>query len=334
MAAKKIGVPYDFQKNELQNVVAQNLGSGPGSPVPGQFYYDTSSGRFIFRGAAAWVDPTERVNHSGSQLAATISDFNTATRLNRLDQMAVPTAAVALNAQKITGMADGTVSTDGATYGQLTTLLAAAANVSVMKGAVRAVVATNVNLASPGATLDGLTAANGDIFWLAAQTTGSQNGPYVFNGASSLMTRALNWDSSGEAVIGSYWVVQAGTKADQFALLSNDTFTLGTTTGALVYTSAGTAYTAGSGLTLTGSAFAIDTAVVTRKYAATIGDGSSTSLAVTHGLGTQDITYSIRDATTNAMVDCDVVATSTSVATFNFAGTAPATNSLKVVVHG
>jgi hypothetical protein len=61
------------------------------------------------------TDPYARANHTGSQTASTISDFNTAVRTNRLDQMAAPTAAVALNAQKITGLATPTDNTDAST---------------------------------------------------------------------------------------------------------------------------------------------------------------------------------------------------------------------------
>jgi hypothetical protein len=50
------------------------------------------------------VDPYARANHTGTQTASTISDFNTAVRTNRLDQMAAPTASVSMNTQKITGL--------------------------------------------------------------------------------------------------------------------------------------------------------------------------------------------------------------------------------------
>jgi hypothetical protein len=69
------------------------------------------------------------------------------------------------------------------------------------------------------------------------------------------------------------------------------------------------------------------------KYTATIGDGSTTAIAVTHSLGTQDAAVFVRDATTNAMIECDVVFTSASVVTLTF-GTAPATGAYKVVVIG
>jgi hypothetical protein len=61
------------------------------------------------------TDPYARANHTGTQLASTVSDFDTQVRTSRLDQMAVPTASVALNAQKITGLADPTLAQDSAT---------------------------------------------------------------------------------------------------------------------------------------------------------------------------------------------------------------------------
>lgn len=69
------------------------------------------------------------------------------------------------------------------------------------------------------------------------------------------------------------------------------------------------------------------------KKSFTIGDGSTTAIVVTHNLGTQDITWSIRNASTNAFVLTDVTATSTNTATFTFA-VAPATNAYRVVIIG
>jgi hypothetical protein len=71
------------------------------------------------------ADPFARANHTGTQLAATVSDFNTAVRTNRLDQMAAPTASVALNAQKITGLGTPTANTtDAATTAYVDTSIA------------------------------------------------------------------------------------------------------------------------------------------------------------------------------------------------------------------
>jgi hypothetical protein len=60
-------------------------------------------------------DPYARANHTGTQLAATVSDFDTQVRTSRLDQMAAPTGSVSVNSQKITSLATPTVNTDAAT---------------------------------------------------------------------------------------------------------------------------------------------------------------------------------------------------------------------------
>jgi hypothetical protein len=61
------------------------------------------------------TDPYARANHTGTQTASTISDFNTAVRTNRLDQMAAPTGSVSLNSQKVTSLATPTDNADAAT---------------------------------------------------------------------------------------------------------------------------------------------------------------------------------------------------------------------------
>jgi hypothetical protein len=173
------------------------------------------------------------------------------------------------------------------------TQLAAVVSGQTLKGAVRAVSTTNVTLATPGTTIDGLTAANGEIFLLAGQTTGSQNGPYVFNGSASPMTRATNWDSAGEAVVGSYWVVREGTNADKFALMTNDSFTLNTTTAAFAYIGS----VAGGGFT----SFKQDVPAISAGATGTI----------THNLNTRDVAWALRltGSPYNYVTDVEIEAT-------------------------
>ena len=70
------------------------------------------------------ADPFARANHTGTQLAATVSDFDTQVRLSRLDQMAVPTATVSVNSQKITNLDTPTASADAANKGYVDTAVA------------------------------------------------------------------------------------------------------------------------------------------------------------------------------------------------------------------
>jgi len=61
------------------------------------------------------TDPYARANHTGTQTASTISDFDTQVRTNRLDQMAAPTGSVSVNSQKVTSLATPTDNADAAT---------------------------------------------------------------------------------------------------------------------------------------------------------------------------------------------------------------------------
>jgi hypothetical protein len=71
------------------------------------------------------TDPLARANHTGTQTASTISNFDTQVRTSRLDQMAAPTASVALNSQKITGLGTPTANTtDAATTAYVDTSIA------------------------------------------------------------------------------------------------------------------------------------------------------------------------------------------------------------------
>ena len=70
------------------------------------------------------TDPLARANHTGTQTASTISDFNTAVRTNRLDQMAAPTGSVSLNSQKVTNLATPTDNTDASTKAYVDTSIA------------------------------------------------------------------------------------------------------------------------------------------------------------------------------------------------------------------
>lgn len=91
---------------------------------------------------------------------------------------------------------------------------------------------------------------------------------------------------------------------------------------------------ASSGLTVGGTGVVIDTAIVVRKYAADVGDGSSISYVITHNLGTLDITVGVyRKSGAFDQVECDVEHTSTNTTTLRFA-VAPSAAQFRVVVHG
>ena len=322
--------PVDFVNNEIRNVGAQALASDPGSPFAGQFWYNTTSGKFKFRNGSTSIDPLDRTNHTGTQLAATISDLATTVQAYRLDQLAAPTAAVSFNSQRITSLATPTTASDAATKAYVDALI----NGFDWKNACRVASTANVTVASPGATIDGVTMVSGDRVLLKNQTTASENGIYTWNGAAVAMTRTAD-ATTGTLTANTTVYVSEGTAGAEtsWTLTTNDPITVGTTSLAFAQTGGGGGtVTGGTGINVASNVVSVDTAVVVRKYAATIGDGTSTSIAVTHSLGSQDVTWSLRQVSDNAFCYVDAVATSASVLTFNFT-TAPAASSLRVVVH-
>lgn len=197
-----------------------------------------------------------------------ISDFDARVRANRLDQMAAPTASVSMNSQNITNVLDPAGAQDAATKAYVDSV---ATGLDV-KASVHVAVGTNVTVASPGASLDGVSMVAGDRVLLFGQTTGSQNGIYVWNGAAVAMTRAADANTSAEVTPGMFTFVEEGTYADMgFVLTTNAPVTLDTTALAFTQFSGAGQITAGTGLTKAGNTLSVTNTAVT---AATYGSAS------------------------------------------------------------
>jgi hypothetical protein len=221
------------------------------------------------------------------------------------------------------------------------------------KNAVRAATTAAGTLATSfanGSVVDGVTLATGNRILIKNQAAPAENGIYVV-AASGAPTRATDADVAAELVNATVYVSEGTTLADTaWTSTANAPVTLGTTSLPFAQVGGGTGVTAGNGLTgtttlsvladpvagggisVSSAGVKVDTTVVVRKFAANIGDGSTTAIAVTHNLGTKDITWSLQDVSTGAFYETDAVATSTTVLTLTFP-TAPATNSLRVVVQ-
>ncbi len=251
-----------------------------------------------------------------------------------------------LQSQKIANLADPSANTDAANKQYVDNV----ARGLSWKSPVRAASTTNVNLASPGATIDGVTLAANDRLLLKNQTTASENGIWVWTASGSALTRSIDADNNGELAPGaSLSVTEGSTNADKvFMIISDAAITIGTTSQTWGQLSGGTTYTGGNGISVagsvisavantgvsvTGSGIGIDTSVVARKFSANLGNGSLTSIAVTHSLGTQDVNVSVRDAASQSGVLADWVATDANTVTLTFA-VAPASNAYRVTVTG
>jgi hypothetical protein len=155
---------------------------------------------------------------------STSMDF---TNYLKLDGSTPFTANQSMGSNKLTSVADPTSLQDAATKNYTDTSIA---NV-VIKESVRAASTTNVSLATPGSTIDGVVLNVGDSFLAKDQSTASQNGIYVFNGASTIATRRSDFSTSVNVKSGSLTYVREGTAnaAKYFLLVTAGTITVGTT---------------------------------------------------------------------------------------------------------
>ena len=248
--------------------------------------------------------------HSGTGTLR-FTDGTNVRVLGRLDQISAPTAPVSLNNQRITNLADPTASTDAATKSYIDALLQGFA----WKDDVRAASTANVVIASGlvnATVLDGVTVATGDRVLLKNQTTASENGIYIV-AASGAASRSADADSSGDVQAMTTFVNEGTANGDTaWTLTTNAPITLGTTALAFAKVFGGASSSV-------------------NKFSQTY--GGSASQAIAHNLGTQDCQVIVRDATTNAQVEPDIVYTDANTVTLTEA-TAPAANSRRVVVIG
>lgn len=219
------------------------------------------------------------------------------------------------------------------------------------KQAVRVATTANGALATAyenGDTIDGVTLATGDRILIKNQTTGSENGIYVV-AASGAPTRASDADTSAEIDSMTVYVESGTANADTVWTLVTDNPTLNSTS--LSYAQINGGATPVADTTTQGKVELATTAeteaksdttravtpsglaTFTRTYTQTIGNGSATSIGVTHSLGNQWVIAQVVEVSTLAEVECDIIRTSASVTTFEFT-VAPTTNQYRVIIVG
>lgn len=250
-----------------------------------------------------------------------------------------------LSVSKVVNLPTPTGAGDAATKGYVDSTVEGLA----WKDSVRVSTQANVNLASPGATIDGITMATNDRFLARSQTAGAENGIYIWNGAATPATRAPDASTAAEleqAVV----TVEEGTSAgatyrQTVVNLTLDTTTVtwtnfGTAAGAASESTAGILEIATQGETDTGSddARAVTPAKLAawsgrpKRYATDVGDGSATQYTITHNLNTRDVVAMVRRNSGNYdEVLCDIEVLTVNTVRLTFAA-APSSNLFRCIV--
>src|SRR5882724_5869388 len=159
-----------------------------------------------------------------------------------------------MNSQKVINVGSPTAANDGATKGYVDNLI----NGLVWHPECRLSINSNITISNPGtSTFDSVTASNGDRLLLRGQSTASQNGPWVFNGSSSALTRPVDFAAaSAQHPNSTFFVAEGTTFADTaWTLTTNATITVDTTSLTFAQFGAGQTYTASLGVTLSGNDF-------------------------------------------------------------------------------
>ena len=137
------------------------------------------------------------------------------------------------------------------------------------KDSVRVASTANVTVSGPGAAIDGVTLSSNDRVLLKDQSTASENGIYVFNGAASALTRATDADSSAEVTSGLFVFVEQGTaNADNgFVLTTDGSITVGSTSLTFTQFSGAGQIVAGDAITKTGNQLDVNDDNITLEVA-------------------------------------------------------------------
>ena len=149
----------------------------------------------------------------------------------------------------------------------------AAATTGTLASITGGTVTYNNGTAGVGATLtlsvaltvlDGYTLLNGDRVLVKNEATQANNGIYTWATGGTVLTRATDFDTAAEMASGDFTFVSNGTLYANTGWVQTDPVTVvGTSPVTWIQFSGAGAYTAGTGLTLTGTQFSITNTAVT-----------------------------------------------------------------------
>ena len=199
-----------------------------------------------------------------------------------ISNVATPVASTdAATKQYVDDVAQGLHTHDSCNAATQTTLASISGGVVTYNNGTSGVGAT-LTTTGTYTTIDGVTLSNGMRILVKDEATQANNGIYVRTSAT-VLTRADDFDTPTEMAGGDFTFVTAGTLYDNTGWVMPDPVTtVGTSPVVWVQFSGAGTYTAGTGLTLTGSQFSITNTAVT---AGAYGNGDYNATFTVNGQG-------------------------------------------------
>jgi len=239
-----------------------------GTGLSGTSYNGSSAVTIAIDSTVATLTGTQTLtNKTISGSSNTLTNIANASLTN--SSVTVGTTAIALGASSLTlgGLTSVAVTQDPVSALQLTTKQYVDAVAQGLDPKASCVAGTTINITLSGAqTVDGVALVAGDRCLVKNQSTTADNGIYVVS--ASAWTRATDMDTWAEVPGAFTFLEQGTTQADTgWVCTSNAGGTIGVTAITFVQFAGAGTYSAGTGLTLTGTQFSItNTAVTATSY--------------------------------------------------------------------
>lgn len=273
-----------------------------GTGLSGTSYNGSSAVTIAIDSTVATLTGTQTLtNKSISGSTNTLSNIGNASLTN--SSLTVGTTAISLGSSSLTlgGLTSVAVTQDPTSALQLATkqyvdavaeglhihASCAAATPGTLASITGGTVTYNNGTAGVGATLtlsvaltvlDGYTLLNGDRVLVKNEATQANNGIYTWATGGTVLTRATDFDTAAEMASGDFTFISNGTLYGSTGWVQTDPVTIvGTSPVTWIQFSGSGAYTAGTGLTLTGTQFSItNTAVTAGAYGSASSVGTFT----------------------------------------------------------